>query len=73
MKVTLRERPLECGLLCSLRLDIYPPVPHPDTGKLTRFHKLGMFLHINPKTSEARVENKRIKALANTIRAKIEL
>jgi len=73
MKVTIRKRLLDGGERYSLRLDIYPPVPHPDTGKITRFHKLGMYLYANPKTSEARTENKRTKTLADTIRAKVEL
>lgn len=73
MKVTIRKRLLDGGEQYSLRLDIYPPVPDPESGKMVRFHKLGMYLHVNPKTSEARAENKRTKALADTIRAKVEL
>jgi integrase len=73
MKVTIRKRLLDDGERYTLRLDIYQPVPHPESGKMIRFHKLGMYLQANPKTSEARAENKRTKTLADAIRAKVEL
>jgi integrase len=73
MKATLRKRLIDNGTRYSLRLDIYPPAPHPETGKFTRFVNLGMSLHVNPKTSEARLENKETMALANAILAKTQL
>jgi integrase len=73
MKATLRKRLIDNGTRHSLRLDIYPPAPHPETGKLTRFVNLGMSLHVNPKSKEARLENKDTMALANAILAKTQL
>ena len=73
MKATLRKRLIDNGTRYSLRLDIYPPAPHPETGKSTRFMNLGMSLHVNPRTSEARLENKETMALANAILAKTQL
>ncbi len=73
MKATLRKRLIDNGTRYSLRLDIYPPAPHPETGKSTRFINLGMSLHVNPKSSEARLENKDTMALANAILAKTQL
>ena len=73
MKATLRKRLIDNGTRYSLRLDIYPPAPHPETGKLTRFVNLGMSLHVNPKTKEARLENKETMTLVNAILAKTQL
>ncbi len=73
MKATLRKRLIDNGTRYSLRLDIYPPAPHPETGKSTRFINLGMSLHVNPKSTEARLENKDTMALANAILAKTQL
>jgi len=73
MKATLRKRLIDNGTRYSLRLDIYPPAPHPETGKLTRFVNLGISLHVNPKSSEARQENKETMALANAVLAKTQL
>ncbi|NMW17995.1 MAG: site-specific integrase [Chlorobiaceae bacterium] len=73
MKATLRKRLIDNGTRYSLRLDIYPPAPHPETGRLTRFVNLGMSLHVNPKSKEARLENKETMALANAILAKTQL
>ena len=43
MKVTLRQKSITKGMV-TLFLDYYPPVPHPETGKLTRreFHQAGV-------------------------------
>ena len=73
MKATIRKRLIDNGTRYSLRLDIYPPAPHPETGRLTRFVNLGMSLHVNPKSKEARLENKETMALANAILAKTQL
>lgn len=43
-KVKLRKKPIT-GNRESLYLDFYPPIPHPETGELTRRHFLGKFLH----------------------------
>lgn len=42
-KVTLRMKPIS-GNRQTLYLDYYPPIPHPETGKLTRREFLGLFL-----------------------------
>ena len=73
MKATLRKRLIDNGTRYSLRLDIYPPAPHPETGRLTRFVNLGMLLHVDPKTKEARLENKETMALANATLTKTQL
>ncbi len=73
MKATLRARLIENGARESLRLDIYPPAPHPETGRLTRWVNLGLYLHVNPRTTAARQENKETLTLANAIQAKIQL
>ncbi|MEI8185932.1 MAG: site-specific integrase [Chlorobiaceae bacterium] len=73
MKATLRKRLIDSGTRYSLRLDIYPPAPHPETGKPTRFVNLGMHLHVNPKSPAARLENKETMILANAILAKTQL
>ena len=73
MKATLRKRLIDNGTRYSLRLDIYPPAPHPETGRLTRFLNLGMLLQVDPKTKEARLENKETMALANATLTKTQL
>ncbi len=73
MNVTIRKRKIENGELYSLRLDVYPPVLHPETGKLVRWIKLDMRLYVAPKTIEERQENKDAMALAKVVRSKTEL
>jgi integrase len=73
MKATIRKRLIDNGKRESLRLDIYPPAPHPDTGRLTRWVNLGLYLHVKPKNSDERQENKETLSLATTIQAKIQL
>lgn len=73
MKATIRKRLIDNGKRESLRLDIYPPAPHPETGKLTRWVNLGLYLHAKPKNSDERQENKETLSLATTIQAKIQL
>ena len=73
MKATIRKRKIQNGAFYSLRLDIYPPVLHPETGKLVRWMKLDMRLYVNPKTAEERLENKDAKALAEAVRSRVQL
>ena len=73
MKATLRKRLIDNGTRESLRLDIYPPAPHPETEKLTRWINLGLYLHVKPKNTEERQENKETLLLANAIQAKTQL
>jgi integrase len=72
MKATLRNRPVAGGKL-SLYLDIYPPAPHPETGKFTRKYALGMTILEKPRTAAEREANKATLALATSVQAKIQL
>lgn len=45
-KVTLRTKNISKGRQ-SLYLDFYPPIPHPETGELTRREFLGMYVYID--------------------------
>ncbi|NTU58894.1 MAG: site-specific integrase [Chlorobiaceae bacterium] len=72
MKATLRKRTASGGKL-ALYLDIYPPAPHPITGRLTRKYALGMSIHEKPRTESERQENKQTMALARSVQAKIQL
>jgi integrase len=72
MKATLRKRKLK-GNRLRLYLDIYPPVPHPDTGKPTRREFLKLFLYQRPRNEEEREHNRETKQLAKTICAERQL
>ncbi|WP_239023007.1 site-specific integrase [Pontibacter mangrovi] len=71
-KVTLRHKPISKERL-TLYLDFYPPIPHPDTGKLTRREFLGLYLFEKPKSQLDRHHNKETLALAENIRAQRQL
>ncbi|KAA8484938.1 integrase-like protein [Arcticibacter tournemirensis] len=71
-KVTLRKKPIAKGKL-SLFLDIYPPVPHPETGKVVRKHYLKLFVYSKPKTETERFHNKETYELANSWSASIQI
>ncbi|PVY40849.1 site-specific recombinase XerD [Pontibacter virosus] len=71
-KVALRRKPISKERL-SLYLDFYPPIPHPDTGKLTRREFLGLFLFEKPKTQLEKHHNKETQALATNICAQRQL
>lgn len=68
MKVTLRKKKLTSGR-SSLYLDFYPPLLHPDTGKLTRREFLGIHLFDKPKDDMERRHNKETMKLAEHTRA----
>ena len=53
IKITLRKKPLS-GNKESLYLDFYPPVPDPETGKLTRREFLNLFLISETETEVQR-------------------
>ena len=72
MKATLRKRTASGGKQ-ALFLDIYPPAPHPSTGRLTRKYALGMSIHEKPRTESERQQNKQTLALARSVQAKIQL
>lgn len=50
-KVTLRQKPIS-GNRRSLYLDFYPPIPHAETGELTRREFLNLFLFNEFETQE---------------------
>lgn len=68
-KVKLRKKPDSNGKRSSLFLDIYPPVRHPDTGKLTRKHYLKIFIYSKPRTELERFHNKETMELAINVAA----
>lgn len=57
----------------SLFLDIYPPAPHPKTGKPIRKHYLKLFLYKRPADYLQRRHNTRTMELATTICANRQL
>lgn len=61
------------GARQTLYLDFYPPIPHPETGKLTRREFLKLYLLDKPKTEVDKNHNKETKALAENIRSKRQL
>lgn len=54
-KVTLRKKPISKGRY-SLYLDIWPPIPHPDTGEQTRRKFLGLYLFIERREIRKKIE-----------------
>lgn len=71
IKVSLRKKRISQRRM-SLYLDIYPPVKHPETDRLTRRHFLGLYIKETPKTSIERKQNKETLQLAEQIRIKQE-
>lgn len=71
-KVTLRQKPISKGRQ-TLYLDYYPPIPNPETGKLTRREFLSLFVYEKPKTPLDKQHNKDTQALAANIRAKRQI
>ncbi|EMR02528.1 tyrosine-type recombinase/integrase [Cesiribacter andamanensis] len=71
-KVKIRTKPMS-GNRQSLYLDIYPPVPHPETGQPVRREYLKLFLFDKPKTELDREHNRETKGLAENIKAKRQL
>lgn len=71
IKVRLRKKGISKGRI-SLYLDIYPPVKHPETDKLTRRQFLGLYIKEAPKTAVERKQNKETLQLAEQIRSKQE-
>lgn len=67
-KVSLRKKPISKARH-SLYLDFYPPIPHPETGVLTRREFLGLYLFDKPKTTTDKDYNKETLDLAEGIRA----
>jgi len=68
-KVKLREKNIS-GNRQSLYLDFYPPIPHPETGELTRREFLGLYIFAKPKNPTDKQHNKETKQIAEQIRQK---
>ncbi|OKL39536.1 tyrosine-type recombinase/integrase [Pontibacter flavimaris] len=68
-KVKLRSKAISGGRQ-TLYLDYYPPIPNPETGKLTRREFLGMYTYDKPKTTADKEYNKLTLELAEGIKAK---
>lgn len=71
-KVTLRKKPIAGGKH-SLFLDIYPPIPNPETGKLQRKYYLKIYIYTRPKNNLEKDHNKETLSLGEYIRAKRQL
>jgi integrase len=71
IKVKLRQKAISKDRQ-SLYLDIYPPIPHPETGELTRREFLGMYLYDLAKNPIDKIHNKETLQLAEQIRQKRE-
>ena len=71
-KVKLRRKPISQGRQ-TLYLDFYPPIPHPDTGKLTRREFLSLYVYENPKAPFDKQHNKETLLLAENVRAQRQL
>jgi integrase len=71
--VTLRNKPLSDNRR-RLYLDYYPPIPHPETGKLTRREILkALYIFEKPKSALEKMHNKETESLAQAIRAQRQL
>lgn len=71
IKIKLRQKAISKNRQ-SLYLDIYPPIPHPETGKPTRREFLGMYLYDIAKNPIVKAHNKETLELAEQIRQKRE-
>jgi integrase len=71
-KVKLRTKSIT-GERKTFYLDFYPPIPHPETGKLTRREFLGLYLFEKAKNPLDKKHNKETEALAENIRAQRQL
>lgn len=70
MGVKLRKKDVNHATMKSLYLDFYPPIRHPDTGKLTRREFLNMYLVIKPKNDFEKLSNQKTLLLAENVCAK---
>jgi integrase len=71
-KVKLRRKAISQGRL-TLYLDYYPPIPNPDTGKLTRREFLGLYIYEDPKSKLDKNYNKDTLDLAENVRTARQL
>lgn len=71
-KVKLRRKAISQGRL-TLYLDYYPPIPNPDTGKLTRREFLGLYIYEDPISKLDKSYNKETLTLAENVRTSRQL
>jgi integrase len=72
IKVKLRQKAIS-GKRKSLYLDFYPPIPHSQTGALTRRQFLGLYIQAKANTPIDKQSNKEVLQLAEQIRSKREI
>jgi hypothetical protein len=65
-------RPLKTGRI-SLYLDHYPPIIHPESGKITRWEYLDMYLYNPPRDEMEKRHNKDMETLARSIASNRQL
>jgi integrase len=71
IKVTLRQKSISKGRQ-SLYLDLYPAIPHPETGEPTRREFLGLYIFEKPKTPIDKQHNAETLLISESIRQKRE-
>lgn len=71
IKVKLRQKKISNGRK-SLYLDFYPPIPHPETGELTRREFLKMYIFEKPRNPIDKRHNSETLRIADSIRQKRE-
>lgn len=72
VKVKLRQKAIS-GKRKSLYLDFYPPIPHKETGALTRRQFLGLYIQAKASSPVEKESNKEVMKLAEQIRNKREI
>jgi integrase len=72
IKVKLRQKAIS-GKRKSLYLDFYPPIPHSQTGALTRRQFLGLYIQAKAISPIEKQSNKDVLQLAEQIRSKREI
>lgn len=71
-RITLRMKSISSNRK-SLYLDFYPPIPHPNNGRLTRREFLELYILEKPKTDFDRTSNNETLQLAESVRARRQL
>lgn len=71
-KVKLRQKPISGGMV-SLVLDFYPKFLNKETGKLSRFHTLKLYIYQKPRTELERFHNSETLTLAECVRAQRQI
>jgi integrase len=73
-KVKIRTKALKDGKRAALRLDYYPPILNPNTGKLIRFQNTGLFIYTGKNlTPLERQHNQVTKQQAEQVRSQRQI